>query len=194
MNCTEIICRHVKLNPIRFLQRFMFNSRWDVYKLGVFLWVKELRSIRLLRRLLKSGDLEVKDYVVLSKPQQQDNRLPPPRTLIRLWISRWPILGSGKIRHYRQLYLNRPEPIVFIPWVVYTSDRIYDDFIRFETSTLVNELLDQFRFLHTVCFANPKLRGLWVWFWRKYRCPEKSRPSRVRLGLLEWTTLYFTSV
>ena len=28
------------------------------------------------------GDLEVKDYIVLQKPQAQDNRLPPPRTLI----------------------------------------------------------------------------------------------------------------
>ncbi len=28
------------------------------------------------------GDIEIKDYVVLQKPQSQDNRLPPPRTLI----------------------------------------------------------------------------------------------------------------
>jgi hypothetical protein len=28
------------------------------------------------------GDLEIKDYVVLQKPQEQDDRLPPPRTLI----------------------------------------------------------------------------------------------------------------
>ena len=28
------------------------------------------------------GDLEVKDYVVLQKPQAQDNHLPPPHTLI----------------------------------------------------------------------------------------------------------------
>ncbi len=28
------------------------------------------------------GDLEMKDYVVLQKPQEQDDRLPPPRTLI----------------------------------------------------------------------------------------------------------------
>ncbi len=28
------------------------------------------------------GDIEIKDYVVLQKPQTQDNRLPPPRTLI----------------------------------------------------------------------------------------------------------------
>ena len=28
------------------------------------------------------GDLEIKDYVVMQKPQPQANRLPPPRTLI----------------------------------------------------------------------------------------------------------------
>ena len=28
------------------------------------------------------GDLEIKDYVVLQKPQEQADRLPPPRTLI----------------------------------------------------------------------------------------------------------------
>ncbi len=28
------------------------------------------------------GDLEMKDYVVLQKPQEQADRLPPPRTLI----------------------------------------------------------------------------------------------------------------
>ena len=30
----------------------------------------------------EQGDLEIKDYVVLQKPQTQDNRLPPPHTLI----------------------------------------------------------------------------------------------------------------
>ncbi len=28
------------------------------------------------------GDLEIKDYVVLQKPLEQTDRLPPPRTLI----------------------------------------------------------------------------------------------------------------
>ena len=28
------------------------------------------------------GDLEIKDYVVMQKPQTQANRLPPPHTLI----------------------------------------------------------------------------------------------------------------
>jgi len=61
-----------------------------------------------------------------------------------------------KIIHYRQIYLNRPDPIAFIPVTVDTSDRIYDDFSRLlffhthcEASVLYNELSEesgQFRF------------------------------------------------
>jgi hypothetical protein len=35
-----------------------------------------------------------------------------------------------KIRHYRNLYLNHPDPIPFIPLVVDTTGRMYDEFIR----------------------------------------------------------------
>ena len=69
-----------------------------------------------------------------------------------------------KIRHYRNVYLNRPDPIVFLPLTVDISDCLYDDFIRFlffhthrETSSLTYELpeeSDQFRVIQTVCFAN----------------------------------------
>jgi hypothetical protein len=62
-----------------------------------------------------------------------------------------------KIRHYCQIYLNRPDPIVFMIVVVDTSDRVYDDFNRLpflhahrEESALSNELpeeSDQCRFL-----------------------------------------------
>jgi hypothetical protein len=34
-----------------------------------------------------------------------------------------------KILHYRQLYVDHPDPIAFIPVAVDTSDRIYDDFL-----------------------------------------------------------------
>jgi hypothetical protein len=115
--------------------------------------------------------------VVLQKPQEQADRLPPPRTLIMdftLTHTRFgrssvhPIgqlihtrLSDGvpesdgdlktvtmaKIIHYRQLYLNRPDPIAFMPVTVDTSGRIYDDFSRLlflhihsESSALVNEL------------------------------------------------------
>ena len=72
-----------------------------------------------------------------------------------------------KIRHYRNLYLNHPDPIAFLPLTVDTSGRIYDDFLRLlflhahrEASALANELpeeSDQFRFLRAACLTN--LRG-----------------------------------
>ena len=35
-----------------------------------------------------------------------------------------------KILHYLNVYLNRPDPIVFLPLTVDTTVRLYDDFIR----------------------------------------------------------------
>jgi hypothetical protein len=35
-----------------------------------------------------------------------------------------------KIRHYRQIYVDRPDPIVFLSIVVSTSGRVYEDFAR----------------------------------------------------------------
>ena len=71
-----------------------------------------------------------------------------------------------KILHYRQLYVDRPEPIAFMTVAVDTGGRIYDDFSRLlflhahrEASTLANELpeeSDQFRFLRAACLANIK--------------------------------------
>ena len=90
------------------------------------------------------GDLEIKDYVVLQKPQTHGNRLPPPRTLImvfkmthvRFGCSHLDPMGQltdtrtsdgapdpdGALKevvririmghHYRNVYLNRPDPIV----------------------------------------------------------------------------------
>jgi hypothetical protein len=62
-----------------------------------------------------------------------------------------------KIRHYRQIYADRPDPIVFLSITVSTSGRVYEDFARLlflhtyrEASILVGELpeeSEQFRFL-----------------------------------------------
>jgi hypothetical protein len=107
------------------------------------------------------GDLETKDYVVLQKPQEQADRdgAPAPDGALKT-------VARAKIIHYRQLYLNRPDPIAFIPVAVDTSGRIYDDFSRLlflhahrEASALANELpeeSDQIRFLRTACLANLK--------------------------------------
>jgi hypothetical protein len=71
-----------------------------------------------------------------------------------------------KIRHYRQLYINRPDPIAFMPVAVDTSGRVYDDFSLLlflhthrEASALSNEIPEepeQFRFLRAACYANIK--------------------------------------
>ena len=76
------------------------------------------------------------------------------------------MVDRKKILHYRQLYLNRLGPIAFLPVVVDTSIRIYDDFLRLlflhahrEASALANEIPEEsghFRFLRAACFANIK--------------------------------------
>ena len=55
-----------------------------------------------------------------------------------------------KIRHYHNLYLNRPDPIAFIPLVEDTTGHLYDDFVCLlflyahrEASVLVNELSEE---------------------------------------------------
>ncbi len=71
-----------------------------------------------------------------------------------------------KIRHYRQPYSDRPDPIVFLPVAVNTSGRVYDDFVRLiffhehrETSILTGELpeeSEQFRLVRAARLANIK--------------------------------------
>ncbi len=71
-----------------------------------------------------------------------------------------------KIRHYRQLYVDMTDPIVFLPVSVSTSGRVYDDFVRLffwhvhrEASILVGELTEeseQFRFLWPEHLTNLK--------------------------------------
>ncbi len=142
------------------------------------------------------GDVEIRDYVILQKPRDLTDCLLPPRTLIldftlthtRFGKSHLSSLGQmthtrrtdgapepdgalrtvtrAKIRHYRQLYINRPEPIAFMTVAVDTADRIYEDFSHLlflhtlrEASALANTLpeeSEQFRFLHAACFANIK--------------------------------------
>ncbi len=139
------------------------------------------------------GDEEIRDYVVLQKPRDGTDCLPPSRTLIldftmthtRYGRSQLSSLGQlthnrrsdgspdpdgslweearTKIRHYRQLYINRPNPIAFMPVAVDTSGRVYDDFSRLlflhahrEASVLSNEIpeeSEQFRFLRAACYA-----------------------------------------
>ena len=55
-----------------------------------------------------------------------------------------------KIRYYRQVYADRPDPIVFLPIAVGTSGRVYEDFARLlflhahrEASILAGELPEE---------------------------------------------------
>ena len=126
------------------------------------------------------GDLEIIDYVVLQKPQEEADRLPPPRTLILDFTMTHTRYGRSllnlngqltntsrsdgapepdedikavtrkKIIHYHQLYIDRTEPIAFMPVAVDTSVRIYDDFLRLlflhaqrEASALANEIPEE---------------------------------------------------
>ena len=76
------------------------------------------------------------------------------------------VVGRKKIIHYRQLYIDHPEPIAFMPVAVDTSDHIHDDFLRLlflhahrEASTLANDIPEEsghFRFLRAACLANIK--------------------------------------
>jgi hypothetical protein len=71
-----------------------------------------------------------------------------------------------KIRNYCQIYVDRPDPIVFLPVVVSTSGRVYEDFARLfflhahrEVSILAGELpeeSEQFRFLRASRLNNLK--------------------------------------
>ena len=58
---------------------------WVVYRLGVILGSVGHR-VKIHKITPATGkernDLEIKDYVVLQKPQEQTDRLAPPRTLI----------------------------------------------------------------------------------------------------------------
>jgi hypothetical protein len=90
-------------------------------------------------------------------------------------ITRIPCTGYGTVEQrekpprnesFTQRDINRPDPIAFLPDVVDTTGRVYDDFSRLlfvhlhhETSTLVNEIPEesgQCRFLRAASYANIK--------------------------------------
>jgi hypothetical protein len=71
-----------------------------------------------------------------------------------------------KIRHYRQIYVDMSDPIVFLTITVSTSGLVYEDFVRLfflhtyrEGSILTGELpedSEKFRFLQGSHLANLK--------------------------------------
>jgi hypothetical protein len=137
------------------------------------------------------GDIKIQDYVIL--PRGEDDNL-PPRTLVmdvtmtydrygrtfqhtfgafthRVFSTGSPQSDGAlnkatrmKIRHYRQIYADRPDPIVFLTITVSTSGSVYEDFVRMlflhayrVASILAGELREeseQFRFLRASRLVN----------------------------------------
>ena len=143
----------VTLFTLDFLPFYSQVHDWVVYKMGTLLSsVGNLVKIHNITPATgkERGDLEIKDYVVIQKPQPQVNRLPPPRILIMDYTMThirfghshvYPIVqltntrrsdgdpdpdgslkevSTIKIRHYRNVYLNHPDPIAIIPLAVDT--------------------------------------------------------------------------
>ena len=79
---------------------------WVVYKLGTFLGSVGHR-VKIHNITCPTGkergDLEIKDFVVLQKPQTQDNRLPPPHTLIMDYTMTHIRFGSSQLNPMGQL-------------------------------------------------------------------------------------------
>jgi hypothetical protein len=129
--------------------------------------------------------------VVFQKPQKQDDRLPPPRTLILEFtlthtrFGRSHVFSTGhlthtrssdgvpepdgalravvrtKILHYRQLYINRLDPIAFVSVTVDTSGRNYDDFSRLHRLWVTKYRRNRVNFVFFVLLAYLTLRGQW---------------------------------
>ena len=91
---------------------------WVVYRLGGILGsVGHRVKIHKITPATgkERGDLEVKDYVVLQKPHEQTDRLPPPRTLILDFTLTHTRFGRSHVHSIGQLTHTRrsdgaPEP------------------------------------------------------------------------------------
>jgi hypothetical protein len=71
------------------------------------------------------GDIEIKSFVILPPEVswRSSTVAPHPDGTLKNTV-------RIKIRHYRHLYGDRPDPIVFLPVAVRTSGLVYDDFAR----------------------------------------------------------------
>ncbi len=106
------------------------------------------------------GDLEIKDYVVLQKPQEQDDRLTPARTLILDFTL------THTIRKFTWTYYWSPEKHKVFGWYSWGwwfskgGDKEKDFTLSsIESSGLTNEIPEeshQFRLLREVCYVNIK--------------------------------------
>ncbi len=135
---------------------------WVVYRLGEILGsVGQRVKIHKITPVTgkERGDLEIKDYVILQKTSRTDwSSSSSSYSNIGLH------LDSYVLWKFTCLYINRPDPIVFLPVVVDTTGRLYDDFSRLLFLHANHEALakdipeesDQFGFLRAVCNTNIK--------------------------------------
>jgi hypothetical protein len=132
------------------------SHEWIVYRLSLLLRsiVHRVKTHRITPTAdNERGDIEIQDYVIL--PHGEDDRLPPRTIVMDVAIThdrygrttqhtngalthRVSSIGGPqpdgalnkavrmKIRHYRQIYADRSDPIVFLPIVVSTSGRVYE--------------------------------------------------------------------
>ena len=106
---------------------------WVVYKLGELLGsVGHRVKIHNITSATgkEQGDLEIKDYVVMQKPQPQVNRLPPPHTLIMDYTMTHIRFGRSHLYPMDQLTNTRrsdgaPDPDTVLKEVVRIKIRHY---------------------------------------------------------------------
>ena len=83
---------------------------WVVYRLGV-IFGSVCHGVKIHKITPATGkdrgDPEIKDYVVLQKPPEQDDRLPPPRTLILDFTLTHTRYGSSHVHTTGQLTNTR---------------------------------------------------------------------------------------
>ena len=131
--------------------------------------------------------MEDHSCLLLDNWHTPDGRMVSP-SLMELW-GRW---RGEKIRHYRQLYINHPEPIAFMPVAVDTSVVFMTILVAycFWTLTVKPQLwlmryqrnqinLDFFGQLVMLI-----LRDQWGWFWLRYRSFGSLHRLICHLGLL----------
>ena len=104
--------------------------------------------------------------VPLSIPTEHSRTESHPMTVLILTVLQ--NTDRKKIRHYRQIYVDNPDPIIFMSVTVNTSGHVYDNFVRLiflhvsrETGALSGELTEnltsqEVHFLHTVSLTNLK--------------------------------------
>ncbi len=153
---------------------------WVVYRLGDILGSvgHKVKIHKITPATGKErGDLEIKDYVVLQKPQEKTDRLPPPRTLILDFTMTHPRYGRSLLNVTGQLTNTRrsdgaPEPDGVIK-VVARKKILHNALNRVSSLTILGPPHPQFQILNFFqylkkkqilekCYISVKKKGLFT--------------------------------